>query len=92
MKRDYEGRLMRNKSFTYILPMLSLYFDIKRENLINTFLYSEDKPKLKNHLFLLYKFSGQQAFLQYEDYLENEELFELGYDKSANPIIRLFKP
>ena len=91
MKRDYEGRLMRNKSFTYILPMMSLYFYVKRENLINTFLYSEDKPKLKDHLFFLYKFSGHQAFLQYEDYLENEELFELGYDPDKYHVLFAFR-
>ena len=91
MKRDYEGRLMRNKSFTYILPMMSLYFDVKRENLLNTFIRCDDYPKLKNHIFFLYKFSGAKKFLEYEDYLENQELFEISYDPDRHNAIYGFK-
>jgi hypothetical protein len=91
MKRDYEGRLMRNKSFTYILPMMSLYFDIKPQNLLNTFLRSSDKPEFKNHIFLLYKFSGDKNYLVYEDYLENQELFETSYDPDKYHTLYCFK-
>ena len=52
MKKDYEGRLMRNKSFTYILPMMSLYIDIVKENLLNTFLRTDDYSEFKDHIFL----------------------------------------
>ena len=91
MKRDYEGRLMRNKSFTYILPMMSLHVDIVKENLLNTFIRTEDYPKFKNHIFLLYRFSGAKAFLEYEDYLENHELFEFSYDPDRFNAIYCFK-
>ena len=91
MQRDYEGRLMRNKSFTYVLPMLALYLDVKTENLLNTFIKSADKPELTNHLFLLYKFSGAKIFLEYEDFLEKEELFELSYDPDKYHVMFVFK-
>jgi len=91
MKKDYEGRLMRNKSFTYILPMMSLYMDIVKENLLNTFIYSIDKPEYKNHLFFLYKFSGNKKFLEYEDYLENQELFQHSYDPDKFHTMYCFK-
>jgi len=82
---------MRNKSFTYILPMMSLYFDVKKQNLLNTFIRTDDHPKLKNHIFFLYKFSGEQNFLEYEDYLEKQELFEVSYDPDKHHTIYAFK-
>tara|TARA_B100001093_G_scaffold514357_1_gene588219 strand:+ start:1235 stop:1804 length:570 start_codon:yes stop_codon:yes gene_type:complete len=91
MKRDYEGRLMRNKSFTYILPMMSLYFDLVKEGLLNTFVRSTDYPKLKNHIFFLYKFSSNKKFLEYEDYLEKQELFEISYDPDKFHAMYVFK-
>jgi hypothetical protein len=91
MKRDYEGRKLRNKSFTYILPMVSLYFDVIRENLLNTFLRFEDKPELTNHIFLLFKFSGRLPFIEYEDYLKNQELFEASFDPDEYNVLYAFK-
>lgn len=91
MQRDYQGRLMRNKSFTYILPMMALHIDIVKENLLNTFLYSQDHPKYKEHVYLLYKFSGARKFLEYENYLENHELFEFSYDPDKHHVLFCFK-
>ena len=91
MKKDYEGRLMRNKSFTYILPMMSLYIDIVKENLLNTFLRTDDYPKYKDHIFLLYRFSGVKPFLEYENYLENHDLFEFSYDPDRYNTLYCFK-
>lgn len=91
MKKDYESRKMRNKSFTYVLPMLSKHFDVRKKNLLNTFIYSTDKPKLKNHIFLLYRFSGEKEFLEYEDYLENLKFFETSYDPDKLHTIYCFK-
>ena len=51
-----------------------------KDNLLNTFLRTDDYPEFKDHIFLLYRFSGVKPFLEYENYLENHELFEFSYD------------
>ena len=91
MKKDYEERLMRNKSFTYILPMMSKYFDVVRENLLNTFLYSGDRPEYKEHIFFLYKFSGDKKYIEYENYLENQDILEMYYDPDKYHTLFCFK-
>jgi len=91
MKKDYEERLMRNKSFTYILPMMSKYFDVIRENLLNTFLYSGDHPEYKEHIFFLYKFSGDKKYIEYENYLENQDILEMYYDPDKYHTLFCFK-
>ncbi|MAV65127.1 MAG: hypothetical protein CMG00_08065 [Candidatus Marinimicrobia bacterium] len=82
---------MRNKSFTYVLPLFSSYFDIVKQNLLNTYLYNEDYPDLKNHLFFLYRFSGDLVFIEYEDYLKTQKLFEVAYDPDKYHVMYAFK-
>ena len=91
MKRDYEGRLMRNKTFTYILPMLQDYVKIKKENLINTYIGSQDRPDDNNHIFLLFKFSGEKEFLEYENYLTTTKLYVDSYDPDKYHVMYVFK-
>lgn len=81
---------MLTKSYTYVLPMLSPYIDIRKDSLINTFIGDENAPEYNNHIFLLYKFSGAQPFLRYEDYLEHSKLFVKTYDPDKNHVMYVF--
>ena len=82
--------MMLTKSYTYVLPMLSPYINIKRDQLVNAFIGDKDFPEYDNHIFLLYKFNGSKAFLQYEDYLEHSKLFVKTYDPDKNHVMYIF--
>ena len=81
---------MFNKSYTYILPMLSTEFDVIRTNLINTYIGSDEYPAYDNHIFLLYKYVGNPRFIEYEDYLEHTKLFEAKYDPDKYHVMFIF--
>ena len=82
--------MMLNKSYTYILPMLSTEIDIVKQNLKNVFIGDESKKDYDNHIFLLYKFSGDKKFLEYEDYLKNTHLFIDAYDPDDQHVMFVF--
>ena len=82
--------MMLTKSYTYVLPMLSPYINIRRDQLVNAFIGDKDFPEYDNHIFLLYKFNGSKAFLQYEDYLEHSKLFVKTYDPDKNHVMYIF--
>ena len=78
---------MKTKSFTYILPMLSYFIDVRKRNLVNTYIGAWQYPDLNNHIFLLYKFNGDKKFIEYEDYLENCALFHSKYDPDKTHVM-----
>tara|TARA_R110002012_G_scaffold118547_1_gene267403 strand:- start:302 stop:802 length:501 start_codon:yes stop_codon:yes gene_type:complete len=80
----------KTKSHTYILPMLSYYIDIRKRNLVNTYIGAREYPEHDNHIFLLYKFQGTKNFIEYEDYLENNLLFNSKYDPDENHVMFIF--
>ena len=83
--------MMLNKSYTYILPMLSAEMKIVKAGLKNTFIGDRDYPEYDNHIFLLYEFSGSREFLEYEDFLENTKLFVAKYDPDDHHVMFVFK-
>ena len=83
-------RQMFNKSYTYILPMLSTQFDVVKANLVNTFIGSDEYSGYDNHIFLLYKFTGNPRFMEYEDYLEHVKLFAAKYDPDKHHVMFIF--
>lgn len=83
--------MMLNKSYTYILPMLSAEMKIVKTGLKNTFIGDRDYPEYDNHIFLLYEFSGSREFLEYEDFLENTKLFVAKYDPDDHHVMFVFK-
>lgn len=83
--------MMLNKSFTYVLPMLSPYMDIEKYNLKNTFIGDEAYKQHDNNIFLLYRFYGSKEFLAYEDYLKSNELFVGSYDPDEYHVMYIFK-
>ena len=82
---------MLTKSYTYVLPMLHPYVNIRKDRLVNAFIGDEDYPEYDNHIFLLYKFSGSKAFLTYEGELEGHELFVKSYDPDKSHVMFVFK-
>jgi len=81
---------MLNKSYTYALPMLSTEIEIHKNNLMSVFIGDEDKKEYDNHIFLLYKFSAEKEFLEYEDYLKNTHLFVTSYDPDKTHVMFVF--
>ena len=84
-------RQMFNKSYTYILPMLSTQFDVVKANLVNTYIGSDEFTAYDNHIYLLYKYLGNPRFIEYEDYLEHTNLFEAKYDPDKQHVMFIFK-
>jgi len=82
---------MLNKSYTYVLPMLSSEMKLVKDNLKNTFIGDESYPEYDNHIFLLYRFSGSKEFLEYEDFLKNTKLFVASYDPDDSHVMYVFK-
>jgi len=82
---------IKTKAYTYLLPTLSdEVLDIK-SNLINVFLYDESKPELRDHLFLLYKFSASDAFLRFEEEVTWSVYYESKYDADKTHVMIVFR-
>ena len=82
--------MMLNKSYTYVLPMLSTEITLVKEGLVNTFIGDQEYPQYDNHIFLLYKFNGSKEFLEYEDFLKNTHLFVCSYDPDNTHVMYVF--
>ena len=81
---------MLNKSYTYVLPMLSTEIALVKERLVNTFIGDQEYPLYDNHIFLLYEFNGSKEFLEYEDFLKNTHLFVCSYDPDNTHVMYVF--
>jgi len=78
------------KSLSYILPMLGdSFYDFGAVN--SVFVGDVDKPKLKNHIFILYKYDGSKYFAQFESKLRDHELYETYYDPTPNHVMFVFR-
>lgn len=86
-----QKRQMFNKSYTYILPMLSTQFDVVKANLVNTYIGCDEYSGYDNHIFLLYNYVGNPRFIEYEDYLEHTKLFVAKYDPDTYHVMFIFK-
>ena len=79
----------RTKASLFILPMLSgtratYFFDKK---LVNCFVGTEMHS---NTIVLLYRFSGDLKFVQFEDSLKNMEIFKTSEDPSTKTVLYIF--
>jgi len=82
---------IKTKAYTYLLPTISdEVLDIKK-NLVNVFLYDEQKPELDSHLFLLYKFSATDAFLRFEEEVTWSVYYETQYDADSTHVMVVLK-
>lgn len=71
---------MKNKSYTYMLPLVSNGIVGITNNLVNVYIGDREYPELREHLFLHYKFSGDEKFLKFEEELRLHPLFKVAYD------------
>lgn len=76
----------RNKSDTYILPMLgfkdSQFYsshNLPQSQYVNCFIGDKSK-NIKNKILLLYKFSDHKLYLNFEVVLQNHDLYESSYE------------
>jgi hypothetical protein len=84
-------RRIKTKSYTYVLPFISdEALDIKK-NLVNVFLSDDDRPELDDHIFLLYKFSADDAFLRFEEEVTWSVYYETQYDCDKYHVMVVFK-
>jgi len=76
--------IKKSKSYSYILPMLMHEVPgIKRSlsQLENVFIADESYPFFDSNIFLLYEFTGEMWFLEFEEVVKGFSLHELTEDK-----------
>ena len=83
--------LTKNKTYTYLLPCLGLIVNRFKGQIVNAFIGDDDYPHLDNHIFVLYKFSGDTAFLDFEEELEDFPIYECTYDPKDEYVMKVFK-
>ena len=81
---------MKTKTFTYILPLMAYFVNVRKRNLVNAYVGDVNFPELTNHIFLLYKFHGTKDFILYEETLEKSELFHTKYDPNKTHVMFIF--
>lgn len=82
---------IKTKAYTYFLPFISdEALDIKK-NLVNVFLYDDDRPDLQDHLFLLYRFSADDAFIRFEEEVTWSIYYETQYDCDKYHVMVVFR-
>ena len=84
----------KTKSYSYILPMLMHVvpgLKSSQEQLDNVFIADENYPYLDNHIFLLYEFTGEMWFLEYEEMVKTSLGYELTEDKDKFHVMMVFK-
>ena len=82
--------MRKTKSFTYIYPMLKDVLKF-RDLISNVFIGDDSYPNLEGNIFILYKFSGEQAFLAYEEKMKEHPLHLSTYDPDKSHIMMVFK-
>ena len=60
--------------------MLKTVSPIITHNLRNAFIGHDEYPQFTEHIFLLYRFSGDKEFLALEDKISNTPLLEMSYE------------
>ena len=82
----------KTKTYSYLYPMVADFLPHKsKEYLVNLFLGDVEFPKLNNHLFLLYRFSGEREFTYFEDEFENHSIFLKSYDPDKYHVMKVIK-
>jgi hypothetical protein len=86
--------IKKSKSYSYILPMLMHEVPgIKRSlsQLENVFIADESYPFFDSNIFLLYEFTGEMWFLEFEEVVKGFSLHELTEDKDKFHVMMVFK-
>lgn len=94
MKKSKLRKMKKTKSYSYILPMLMHeLLGIKRSlsQLENVFIADESYPFLDENIFLLYEFTGETWFLEFEEMAKQSSLHELTKDKDKFHVMMVFR-
>ena len=83
----------KTKSYSYILPMLHDVYRMKMSlsQLSNVYIEDEEYPFLNSHIFLLYEFTADTWFLDFEEDVKESENWELTKDKDKFHVMMVFK-
>jgi len=87
-------KIKKTKSYSYILPMLMHEIPGIKSSLSqlkNVFIADENYPFLDKHIFLLYEFTGETWFLEYEEMAKNSSIHELTEDKDKFHVMMVFE-
>lgn len=74
-----------------MLPCLGINIVPYKSSIVNAFIGDDDYPKLDSHLFVLYRFSGDRKFIEFEDDLEENPLYVMSYDPEKEFVMKVFK-
>ena len=83
--------MVKNKTYTYITPILGKEALNIKYLLRNTFIGDEDYPNYDNHIFLLYKFSGDMTFYRLEKELQYSKYFVESYNPDSFTTMKVFE-
>jgi len=89
-----EKKNRKTKSYSYILPMLMHAvpgLKTSQGQLENVFIADENYPYLDSHIFLLYEFTGEMWFLEFEEMARTSSLHELTEDKDKLHVMMVFR-
>lgn len=89
---DNSAQLIINRSYIYTLPMLTW---ATKETIVNSqlrgvFIGDVDRPELDQHIFLLYRFSGERWFTVFETFLQNNDLYVTAYDPDEKHVMFVY--
>lgn len=87
------NEIIVNKSLTYILPLIDIWepgFILVPECFRGCFVKVEDYPELDNHIFLLYKFSGEKWYLNFEQSLKDSDYYVNSIEPDRHNTIYVF--
>lgn len=87
-------KVKKTKSYSYVLPMLMKAvpgLKGSQQQLRNVFIGDENYPYLDKHIFLLYGFTGERWFLEFEDMIKTTPHHELIEDKDKLHVMMVFK-
>ena len=86
-----KNKIIFNKTFTYVFPLLEDYFSVLKGDIIAIFIGDDDKPEYDNHIFILLDWDNNFNTVRYEAYLEQNNLFVDKYDPSTDTVMLIFK-
>lgn len=88
MKKEFKIDIKRNKSTTYMFPLVAAQVPFKYENFIlNTYISFEDGDEI---FCVLYQWSGDPDFLKYEGELMENHLY-VGHCDYGNKVVYKFR-
>lgn len=91
--KSVEERRVINRSLSYVLPMLDWWSKdfLINEQFVGCFIGDVSCPDLDNNIFVLYRFSGNRSYLNFETVLRESEYYENSYEPDKYHTMFIFK-